>query len=49
MPSHLLMGHRIFNMPQPNYRGDEDYESGVPATGFTQSFKYLNTLIVVAM
>ena len=39
-PSHLLVGHRIFNMPQPNYSGDEDYENDVPATGLTQRFKY---------
>ena len=44
-PSHLLVGHRIFNMPQPNYSGDEDYENDVPATGLTQRFKYLNTVL----
>eukprot|EP00731_Ephydatia_muelleri_P023359 Em0015g942a len=44
-PSHLLVGHRIFNMPQPNYSGDENYENDVPATGLTQRFKYLNTVL----
>ena len=44
-PSHLLVGHRIFNMPQPNYSGDEDNENDVPATGLTQRFKYLNTVL----